>query len=209
MSIEIRQEEAGDFRVLALAGRLDTETSADLELALQDLQAAGATRFLIDLSEISYVSSAGLRVLLALAKQLEGGRGTLRLCGLNDAVKQVFDVAGFSRMFAIFANRTAALGGPPAGAAAAPLAGLAKRAAKLLGAPDSTAAPAPASADLARAAAALLGVETSKSAPAKVSADKPKRQESAAPAAPEKQAPADQPGVLGKVRSLFGGKKRS
>ena len=209
MSIEIRQEEAGDFRILALAGRLDTETSADLELALQDLQVAGATRFLIDLAEISYVSSAGLRVLLALAKQLEGGRGTLRLCALNDAVKQVFDVAGFSRMFAIFPSRTAALGSSvPAAAAAAP-AGLAKRAAKLLGAPESGAAPSPASADIARAAAKLLGVEKSGSPPAKVSADQLKRPEAAAPAAPEKkQAPADQPGVLGKVRSLFGGKKQ-
>src|SRR5262250_2918404 len=110
MAIVIRQEQQGDFHVLALAGRLDTETSADLELALQDLQATGANRFVIDLAEIGYVSSAGLRVLLALAKQLDGGRGVLRLCALNDAVKQVFDVAGFSRMFAIFPDRDAALG---------------------------------------------------------------------------------------------------
>jgi anti-sigma B factor antagonist len=110
MAIEIRQEEHGDVRLLALSGRLDTETSADLELALQDLKDAGATRFVIDLGEIGYVSSAGLRVLLALAKQLDGGRGSLKLCALNDAVRQVFDVAGFSRMFAIFPNRDVALG---------------------------------------------------------------------------------------------------
>jgi anti-sigma B factor antagonist len=126
MTIEIRQEEVGDVRVLALAGRLDTETAADLELALQDLRDAGASRFVIDLGEIGYVSSAGLRVLLALAKQLDGGRGTLKLCALNDAVRQVFDVAGFSRMFAIFNDRDAALGAAakapaqPAPAAAKP-----------------------------------------------------------------------------------------
>lgn len=118
MTIAIEQEERGEFRVLALSGRLDTETSADLELALQDLQAAGATHFVIDLANIGYVSSAGLRVLLALAKQLDGGRGVLRLCSLNEAVRQVFDVAGFSRMFAIFPSRDAALGA--AGAAAKP-----------------------------------------------------------------------------------------
>jgi anti-sigma B factor antagonist len=207
MSIEIRQEEAGEFRVLALAGRLDTETSADLELALQDLQAAGATRFLIEMADISYVSSAGLRVLLALAKQLEGGRGTLRLCALNDAVKQVFDVAGFSRMFAIFPNRAAALGSAAPAAAAAPAAGLAKKAAKLLGAPESTPPPTPASADIARAAAKLLGAEKAVSPPAKAVADKLKQAEMPVPAAPEKK-PADPSGVLGKVRSLFGGKKQ-
>ena len=76
MAFAIEQEQQGAVRILALSGRLDTETSADLELALQDLQAAGANHFLIDMAEIGYVSSAGLRVLLALAKQLDGGRGS-------------------------------------------------------------------------------------------------------------------------------------
>jgi len=120
MTIEIRQEQQGDVRILALSGRLDTETSADLELALQDLQADGATHFVIDLADIGYVSSAGLRVLLALAKQLDGGRGSLKLCALNEAVRQVFDVAGFSRMFAIFPNRDAALASASAAASASP-----------------------------------------------------------------------------------------
>ena len=74
---------------------------------------AGERNFLIDMSGIGYVSSAGLRVLLATAKQLEGGKGSLRLCSLNASVKQVFDVAGFSKLFSIFANRDAALAGMP------------------------------------------------------------------------------------------------
>jgi len=114
MAIEIVQEQIGQgqpgsVRVLALAGRLDTETAVDVELALQDLLGAGEREFLIDLSGIGYVSSAGLRVLLSLAKQLDGGKGSLRLCGLNAAVTQVFDVAGFSKLFAIFPDRAAAL----------------------------------------------------------------------------------------------------
>src|SRR6185369_17648506 len=109
MAFAIQQEQQGAVRILALSGRLDTETSADLELALADLQAAGATHFLIDMADIGYVSSAGLRVLLSLAKQLDGGKGSLRLCGLNAAVTQVFDVAGFSKLFAIFPDRVAAL----------------------------------------------------------------------------------------------------
>ena len=52
-------------------------------------------------------------MLLATAKQLEGGKGSLRLCSLNASVKQVFDVAGFSKLFSIFANRDAALAGAP------------------------------------------------------------------------------------------------
>ena len=124
MSLEIKDELVGEIRVLALEGRLDTDTSADLELAVQDLLQAGDRRFVvIDLQGVGYVSSAGLRVLLALAKSLEG-KGRLRLCALNQTVRQVFDVAGFTQLFSIFANRDAALGsskGKPA-AAAAPLA---------------------------------------------------------------------------------------
>ena len=210
MSIEIRQDEEGDFRILALAGRLDTETSADLELALQDLQAAGASKFLIDLAEIGYVSSAGLRVLLALAKQLEGGRGTLRLCALNDAVKQVFDVAGFSRMFAIFPNRAAALDARASSSSAPPAqSGLARRAAKLLGASEADTASATGAADIARAAAALLGAQKAGSTPSsnKRGAEKPAQSASPPKAAEKPPAQPDQRGVLGKVSSLFGKKK--
>ncbi|HEX4480569.1 MAG TPA: STAS domain-containing protein [Rudaea sp.] len=113
MAIDIQQEDADGTRILALTGRLDTETSADVELTLQDLLAAGEKNFLIDMTGIGYVSSAGLRVLLATAKQLEGGKGSLRLCSLNASVKQVFDVAGFSKLFSIFANRDAALANAP------------------------------------------------------------------------------------------------
>ena len=173
MSIEIQQDQQGAVRILALSGRLDTETSADLELALQDLQATGATHFLIDLTAIGYVSSAGLRVLLALAKQLEGGRGSLRLCGLNAAVKQVFDVAGFSKLFAIFPDRSAALSGHKA--AKAEDSGLARKMASLMGAPDAAAPANPGSADIAKAAAQLLGKsgDAGKSDPAKSKAPAP------------------------------------
>lgn len=205
MAIDIRQEEQGDIRILALSGRLDTETSADLELALQDLQAAGANQFVIDMADIGYVSSAGLRVLLALAKQLEGGRGSLKLCALNEAVKQVFDVAGFSRLFAIFPSREAALGAP---AKAKPReSGLAKTAANLLGAGEAgAAAPGDAqTAQLARAAAQLLGADKA-AAGARPAAEPKAKPAPAAKAAPPAEAPDDQAGVLGKFRKLFGKK---
>jgi len=207
MAFAIQQDQQGSVRILALSGRLDTETSADLELALQDLQAAGATHFLIDMADIGYVSSAGLRVLLALAKQLEGGRGALKLCALNDSVKQVFDVAGFSRLFAIFPDRAAALGAAAPAAKARPREDLARRAAGLLGAGEPAAGSTDPDAErLARAAAQLLGADkpAAKAAPAPA---KPKAAAKAEPA-PAKPAsePADPPGVLGKFRSLFGKK---
>ncbi|MBU6199212.1 MAG: STAS domain-containing protein [Xanthomonadaceae bacterium] len=156
MAIQIAQEQQDGVRILALSGRLDTETAADVELALQDLLAAGERRYLVDLAGIGYVSSAGLRVLLALAKKLDGGKGELKLCGLNVSVRQVFDVAGFSRLFAIFPNRDAAFGQAPK---LRPEAELAQHAARLLGAGSLPAPPHAQAEALARAAASVLGLK--------------------------------------------------
>ena len=211
MTIQIQQEQLGPFKVLALAGRLDTETAVDVELALQDLLGAGERQFIIDLAGIGYVSSAGLRVLLALAKQLDGGRGSLRLCELNAAVTQVFDVAGFSKLFLIYPTRAAALAGH---AEAKPDPGLAKSVAELIGAEESSGPASPESADLARAAAQLLadgkgeGAARKAAEPARAKAPSPQPKPSASPAPTPKAAPADgAPGVLGKLKNLFGGKR--
>jgi anti-anti-sigma factor len=131
MALSIEEEKAGDVTVLGLSGRLDTDTSSDLELAVQDLLQSGARKFVVDLSGVGYVSSAGLRVLLSLGKTVANS-GNLRLCGLNPTVRQVFDVAGFTQLFAIFASRDAALAGKtkPAPRMENPLAA---KAAQLLG----------------------------------------------------------------------------
>ena len=208
MAFAIQQEQQGSVRILALSGRLDTETSADLELALQDLQAAGATHFLIDMADIGYVSSAGLRVLLAVAKQLDGGRGSLRLCELNAAVMQVFDVAGFSKLFLIYPTRAAALGGH---VEARPDPRLAQSVADLIGAPEASAPASAESVDLARAAAQLLSDGKSEGAAKKTA--EPTKPKPPAPAPgkaasnPSPAPAAGTPGVLGKLKNLFGGKR--
>jgi len=205
MALEITQAEAGALRVLALSGRLDTETSSDLELTLQDLLGAGERNFLLDLGGIGYVSSAGLRVLLGLAKQLDGGKGTLRLCGLSPAVRQVFDVAGFGRLFAIFPNREAALGDAPRVKAEAVLA---QRTAGLLGIGPAVATMRPEAAELARAAALLLGVRLAAAAKSGASARIATPAVSRPAAQKQRSGPA-QPnavGIVAKLRRWFGGK---
>lgn len=212
MAIEIVQEQIGQgqpgsVRVLALAGRLDTETAVDVELALQDLLGAGEREFLIDLSGIGYVSSAGLRVLLSLAKQLDGGKGSLRLCGLNAAVTQVFDVAGFSKLFAIFPDRAAAQPKQPQAKAES---SLALKVAALLGANASTASSAKAEAiELARFVSILLGIKLAVAAkpagvPAKAGPMQFKPVVAPAPAPVPPPAPG---GIFAKLRGLFGGKR--
>lgn len=164
MALEIGSETHGDFRVLKLDGRLDTETSADFELAAHDLTAAGERRFIVDLSGISYVSSAGLRVLLSLAKQMSSGGGELRLCGLAPSVRQVFDLSGFSKLFTIASDVNSALGEKSGGSTAAPSPEVSKAAASLLGATSSSQQPA-GSPQVGRQAADLLGARQAAAKP--------------------------------------------
>jgi anti-anti-sigma factor len=99
--MDIRQDTRDGVGIVAPAGRIDSTTSLELERAVAGVLDAGTRRLVIDLEQVAYISSAGLRVLLVTAKRLGGGKGALALCGMNDAVSQVFDLAGFLPLFTI------------------------------------------------------------------------------------------------------------
>ena len=65
----------------------------------------------MNLAKLDYISSAGLRVLLASAKQLKPDGGEIRICNLNEVVKEVFDISGFVTIFKVFGSETEALDG--------------------------------------------------------------------------------------------------
>ncbi len=72
---------------------------------------AGENRFLVNFEKLDYISSAGLRVLLTAAKQLKGTDGELRICSLNEVVREVFDISGFTTIFKVFGSESEALDG--------------------------------------------------------------------------------------------------
>jgi anti-sigma B factor antagonist len=98
--MEISEERRGDALVISASGRIDSNTAATLEAVLpQRVQATDAT--VMDLSAVSYVSSAGLRVLLKGAKTAKASGHKLVLTGMAPAVREVFDISGFSAIFTI------------------------------------------------------------------------------------------------------------
>ena len=92
MTIEKKLE--GSTLTLALEGRLDTTTSPDLEEALA-ASLDGVTALVFDFARLDYLSSAGLRVLLSAQKRMNR-QGSMKLVRVNDAVKEVFEITGFS-----------------------------------------------------------------------------------------------------------------
>ncbi|MEJ2407756.1 MAG: STAS domain-containing protein [Novosphingobium sp.] len=106
--MDISEDITGAALVLALAGRLDSNTASDLETVLPArVEARAAT--VVDLSQVSYVSSAGLRVLLKGAKTARAFGHKLALSGLAPSVREVFDISGFSTIFTIESDVEAAI----------------------------------------------------------------------------------------------------
>lgn len=98
--MQITEEFHGTVLVVSASGRIDSNTAGELEAVLPDrVEAQDAT--VMDLSEVAYVSSAGLRVLLKGAKTAKATGHRLTLAGLNASVQEVFDISGFSSIFTI------------------------------------------------------------------------------------------------------------
>lgn len=107
--MEITQEKQDSVNIVALKGRLDAGTSGSLEDALTALVDAGDAKVLVECRELDYISSAGLRVLLAAAKQFKKLNGSIALSALNPNVKQVFEISGFTSIFPIYSTREEAV----------------------------------------------------------------------------------------------------
>ena len=84
----------GETLTLKVIGRLDTSTAPQLEAEMND-SLDSAKDLILDFSELEYISSAGLRVILK-AQKLMNKQGTMKLTGVNDTVMEVFDITGFS-----------------------------------------------------------------------------------------------------------------
>ena len=89
----------GNSLNVALEGRLDTTTAPELEQALKESMDA-ATELTLDFSKLDYISSAGLRVLLAAHKAMAKKSG-MKVVNANEMVKEVFDVTGFADILTI------------------------------------------------------------------------------------------------------------
>ncbi len=83
-------------------GRLDATSSIEAQKELERILDADSSKMLVDLSGLEYISSAGLRVLLVVAKKMQQKGGKIVLAALTPNVKEVFEISGFSSIFKIF-----------------------------------------------------------------------------------------------------------
>ena len=89
----IEKKTNGEAVTLIVSGRLDTQTAPELENELDNIL-TGIKELIFDMTNLEYVSSAGLRVILK-AQKVMNTQGSMKLTGVNDSIMEVFDITGF------------------------------------------------------------------------------------------------------------------
>ncbi len=93
--MEISQENTNGIQIFSVRGSLDSNTSPELETQIYSALESGERKLILNLENLDYISSAGIRVMLKTTKDLKRMEGNIVLCALQDYVKEVFDIAGF------------------------------------------------------------------------------------------------------------------
>ena len=110
--MEIQERKEKNALVISLKGRLDAVTSPELDKDLAELMAGGERFLVLDLGNLDYISSAGLRTILVVTKRLREKQGRLLLASLKSVVREVFEISGFSSIIPIFKSVDAAISSP-------------------------------------------------------------------------------------------------
>ncbi len=105
----ITDEKKGAVCVVAVGGRLDGTGAPEVEAHCRSLIEGGNKHQLLDMAQVEYISSAGLRSLLVVAKLVKAAGGKLMLCNLSSMVREVMEISGFDKILNIAADRDTAL----------------------------------------------------------------------------------------------------
>lgn len=99
--MEIKSKEEGKYLMLTVSGRVDTSNYEEFAKELQVFIEGGKKFLALDLENLEYISSSGLRVFLSTLKALRAVEGDVILCCMNDKIKSVFEISGFLSLFRV------------------------------------------------------------------------------------------------------------
>jgi anti-sigma B factor antagonist len=103
--MEIKASEENGISTVELIGNLDTASAGPVEAELMKLIEDNAIQLLVDFTDVPFIASSGLRVLLKTGQTLQANGGKLHICCINDTVREVFEISGFDRIFSLFDSK--------------------------------------------------------------------------------------------------------
>ncbi|MCK9220786.1 MAG: STAS domain-containing protein [Bacteroidales bacterium] len=107
--MELSEQKTPQCTIVGIIGRLDTTNYSLLEKKLMDLIDNQQTHILVECSKMDYVSSSGLRILLMALKKITLAKGKFVLCGLQENIREIFEISGFTNIFEICGSKEDAL----------------------------------------------------------------------------------------------------
>ena len=105
----LKTREVGAVQVVDLDQKLDTQTAAPTQEALLLFLANEPEQVIVNLTDLVFVSSAGLRVILRAVKQVRAYKGALKVCGARGMVKEVLEISGFDSLLDLYDEEQQAL----------------------------------------------------------------------------------------------------
>jgi len=91
--LDLAEKQTGDVHVISVGGRLDAYSAAEAEKKIDSLIEAGRVKRVLNLNDLEYMSSSGLRVFLAQLKKARKQQGDIKLCCMKPNIREVFDIA--------------------------------------------------------------------------------------------------------------------
>jgi anti-sigma B factor antagonist len=107
--MEIITNLENNILVLKLRGRLDTNASMEFEQEVEEAIKFSKKNMILDFSELEYICSSGLRVIIQTAKKLKSFQGELVLCCMEEYIKEVFEISGFDAFLEICSTKEEAI----------------------------------------------------------------------------------------------------
>ncbi|HOV90896.1 MAG TPA: STAS domain-containing protein [Syntrophorhabdaceae bacterium] len=107
--MELNSKTEGGLTIVALKGRVDAVTAPEFEKKMIEAIEKGDRKILLNMAGLEYISSAGLRSILTIAKRLKAENGEIFFAELKGAVEEVFKISGFNSIFKVFESEKTAL----------------------------------------------------------------------------------------------------
>jgi anti-sigma B factor antagonist len=110
--MEVIEDRVGSATMLRVVGRVDSSVAKQLEAKVADVISRDGA-IIVDLREMNYVSSAGLRSFIMLAKHAHSKNQTISLCAMRDEVSEIFEISGLLDLFKVHDTVESAVAGLP------------------------------------------------------------------------------------------------
>ena len=109
IKIKIESVKDTNTTVISLGGHLDISMANAINKRIDDVFKTNPMKIIFDLKGLTYISSAGLRILLYVAKKMTAKEGEVALCSVNDSIQKILDISGMTKFLPVYVDRTAVL----------------------------------------------------------------------------------------------------